>query len=268
MKQIIVYIASAWFVLLVSCEKVIDVNVRDADRKYVIEGVVTDEEEGQYVKITTTKKLSDNNDFPGVRNAVVRISDDNGNTVLFEEGDPGVYKPAYPFAGASGTKYTLTVDIDDEQFAAVSTMPRKVKMDTIYITEEFLFGQVRKAANIAYKDPPGERNYYRFIQFIEGVRYNRVFISNDEYTNGNAVTDKLRTPADDDDHQMASGNTVTVHALCIDQANNDYWTSFLTSGATGGSGTASPANPTTNIQGGALGYFSAHTVQVLEVVVP
>jgi hypothetical protein len=31
---------------------------------------------------------------------------------------------------------------------------------------------------------------------------------------------------------------------------------------------ASPANPLSNIQGGALGYFSAHTVQRRTVIIP
>ncbi len=255
-------------VCLVSCEKVIDVNVRDADRRYVIEGVVTDKPERHYVKITTTQNLSDNNNFPGVRDAAVSVTDESGTSFVFVEEEDGVYKSVHSFAGVSGSIYTLTVDINGERFTAVSTMPHKVEMDTMYITEEFLFGQVRKAANIAYRDPQGERNYYRFIQFIEGMRYNRVFVTNDEYTDGNAVTDKLRTPSDDEDHQIEAGDTVTVHALCMDKANNDYWVSFLSSGATGGGGTASPANPTTNIQGGALGYFSAHTLQVLEAVAP
>ncbi|MBX3241332.1 MAG: DUF4249 domain-containing protein [Chitinophagaceae bacterium] len=253
--------------LLVSCEKVIDVDVKDAEKKYVIEAVVTDQADGHYVKISRTKNISENNSFAGISHALVTVSDGEGSSVLFEEETDGVYKPA-AFAGISGKTYTLTVNIEGEVFTAVSSMPAKVLMDSIYITEDFLFGEMRKAANIVYQDPPGVRNYYRYIQSVNGVKYNRIFLSNDEFTDGNRNTNKLRTPSEDETLQIASGDTITIQALCIDKANNDYWFSFLTAGATGGSSTASPANPVTNIQGGALGYFSAHTVQVLEVVAP
>lgn len=267
MKQYLRVSLVVFTFFFLSCEKVIDISVRDADQKYVIEGVITNSSEHHFVKITTTKNLSDNNDFPPVRNATVSVSNQSGDVFVFEEGEDGLYKPS-SLTGVSGQTYTLTVQIGNERFTAESTMPAKVKMDTLYITEDFLFGQVRKSANLVYKDPGGERNYYRFIQFIDDVKYNRVFVTNDEYTNGNTVTEKLRTPSDDEDHVIASGDTVTIHALCIDKANNDYWYSYLSAGATGGSGTASPANPTTNIRGGALGYFSAHTVQILEAVAP
>ncbi len=267
MKNYIGNISLVFMMGLMSCEKVIDVSIKDAGQKYVIEAVVSDQAEGNFVKITTTQNLSDNNTFPGVGNADVKIADNDGNTFILNEKEAGIYKHN-SFSGAIGKTYTLTVDIGGEIFKAVSTMPSKVKMDTLFITEEFLFGDVRKSANLVYRDPSGERNYYRFIQFINGRRFNQIFISNDEYTNGNRVTEKLRSPSDNEDDKIASGDTITVHALCIDKANNDYWTSYLTAGATGGSSTASPANPKTNIQGGALGYFSAHTVQVLETVVP
>jgi len=250
-----------------SCEKVIDIDVKDTDKKYVIEGVVTDQPDGHFVKITRSKNLSENNNFAGITDATVTVSDEDGNTTVFEEEGEGIYKPEN-FNGVIGKRYTLTVDIEGEKFTAVSTMPQKVLMDTLFITEEFLFGQIRKSANITYTDPAGEGNRYRFVQFIEGVKYEEVFIATDEYSDGNEITEKLRTPSDDDEHQITSGDTVTIHALCIDRPVFDFWYTYLTSGATGGSGTASPANPTTNIQGGALGYFSAHTVQVLEAVAP
>jgi len=48
--------------------------------------------------------------------------------------------------------------------------------------------------------------------------------------------------------------------ICNDAAVYKYWYS-LNDGATGTGQSASPANPVTNISGGALGYFSAQTVR-------
>ena len=54
---------------------------------------------------------------------------------------------------------------------------------------------------------------------------------------------------------------------CIDRPIYKYWYS-LDRSATGGSGQATPSNPVTNLQGGALGYFSAHTLQSRTMIVP
>jgi hypothetical protein len=48
---------------------------------------------------------------------------------------------------------------------------------------------------------------------------------------------------------------------CIDKNVYNYFFSLLqVTGNNGGFQSASPDNPITNISGGALGYFSAHTV--------
>ena len=52
---------------------------------------------------------------------------------------------------------------------------------------------------------------------------------------------------------------------CIDNAVYKYWFS-LNQSATGTSQSASPANAVSNISGGALGYFSVHTVESKTVV--
>ena len=46
----------------------------------------------------------------------------------------------------------------------------------------------------------------------------------------------------------------------IDKANYTYWYSMRTGGGQGSGNAAAPSNPISNIEGGALGYFSAHTV--------
>jgi hypothetical protein len=55
--------------------------------------------------------------------------------------------------------------------------------------------------------------------------------------------------------------------MCIENAVFKYWFS-LNQSATGNSQSASPANAVSNISGGALGYFSAHTVETREIVAP
>src|SRR4051812_39625070 len=48
------------------CEKVIEVNLNDAEKKYVIEAVLTDQANSCKVLLTQTKNFSDDNTFDGV----------------------------------------------------------------------------------------------------------------------------------------------------------------------------------------------------------
>lgn len=262
-----------WQLLLViavaftSCEKVIDIDLNDVEKKYVIEGVLTDADGSAVVQISQTKNFSDDNQFVGITGATVTIADGEGNTTILNETATGIYGSG-SLTGESGKTYTLTVDLDGTTFKAAATMPAKVNLDSLYVIEEYFFGEVRKTANVQYQDPAGLGQSYRFVQYVNGKKENRIYIRNDDYTDGNESTVKLFSPGDDEDDELKPGDLIRVDMLCIDEPVYKYWYSFLTGGAEGGSNNASPANPVSNISGGALGYFSAHTVQTKTVKVP
>jgi len=254
--------------LLSSCQKVIDVDIENVPKKFVIEAIVTDQSDSSRVMISTTKDFSENNDFPGVSGAAVTVTDDAGIITQFLEDSAGYYS-AKGFQGVIGKSYVLRVVINGEIFTAASTMPSRVPMDTLYITDELLFGETRKLSNSTYQDPPGKGNCYRYIQFINGEKGKTIFVNNDDYTDAKYVEAKLWYLSEDehDDDEIESGDTVRLDFLCIDPAVYKYWFS-LNQSATGNSQSASPANAVTNISGGALGYFSAQNVQSRSIVVP
>lgn len=254
---------------LYSCQKVIDVDVKNAEKKYVVEAIVTDEPGASKVLLSTTLNMSEPSDFPGISGAVVTITDDGGNSTLFTETTAGAYA-APSFTGIIGKTYSLEIQLNGETFTAKSTMPQKINLDTLFISDEILFGETRKLANISYKDPAGKGQYYRYVQYVNGKKIKPIFTNSDDYTDGKQVEIKLWYLVDEDENpeeEIKSGDTVRVDLLCIDTAAHKYWFSLFQS-ATGTSQSASPANPVTNISGGALGYFSAHTTQSRTVVVP
>jgi len=255
--------------LLSSCEKVIDVNLNSAEKKYVIEAVLTDQPDNSYVLISQTKDFDQDNNFPRISGATVTITEVGGaTTTLPESATPGRYQAA-GLAGVSGKSYTLKVTISGQQYTAVSTMPAKVPLDTIYATDELLFDDYNKTINVEHTDPPGLGNSYRYIQYRNGTKEKEIYILNDEYTNGRYINSKLFNFDDDDedDDGIKSGDNIRVDMLCIDPVVYKYWFSLIRS-STGSSGQATPANPVSNMQGGALGYFSAHTLQTKTMVVP
>lgn len=250
-----------------SCEKVIDLNLNSAEKRFVVEGTITDQT-GTRVSVSQTKDFDENNAMTMISGAVVEISENGGAPIVLPETSPGIYQlPA--MNATTGRSYALSVKVDGQTFTAVSTMPQKVNLDTIYVTDEYLFGESRKIVNTEYKDPEGRGQYYRFVQYLNNVKEEQIFFQNDEYTDGNNVNNKLfYFPDDDDDDKkkIKSGDHVRIDMFCIDANVYKYWFS-LDRSATGGSGQATPSNPVTNMKGGALGYFSAQTTQTKTMIV-
>ncbi|HRP55767.1 DUF4249 domain-containing protein [Agriterribacter sp.] len=252
--------------IFTACEKVIDVSLKESEKQYVIEGVLTDREGGCVVNVSKTKNFGDDNAFEGLGGAVVSITDNEGNTIILSEAATGVYRSG-TLTAATGKTYTLQVSINGQAFSASCVMPVKIHMDSLYVKEEGFFGETMKLANVQYTDPRGKGNNYRFIQYVNGGKEKSIFIRDDDYSDGNTSTITLFTAPGDDEDKIKSGDKVTVDMQCIAPAIYKYWYS-LDQGASGGSNSASPANPVTNIEGGALGYFSVHTVESKTVVVP
>lgn len=260
--------AVALMLALGSCEKVIDINLAGADKKYVIEAVVTDLPGTARVTITQTKDFNADNQYDGIGGATVTVREIGGPTTGFSEISAGVYE-ATSLVAQNGKTYELSVTFNGQSYSAICTMPQKVNLDTLYVSDELLFTDFRKIMNVEYRDPPGRGNSYRFIQYVNGLKEDQLMIENDDYTDGRNIDSKLYFFADDDEeeYKIDSGDTVRVDMLCIDPAIYKYWFS-LDRSAGGTSGQATPSNPVTNMKGGALGYFSTHTVQSKTVIVP
>lgn len=244
--------------LLTSCQKVIELELNPSEVKYVIEGIVTNEPAFCKVYISKSRLFYEDNQFETVSGAQVRVSD-NGQDFLLIETSPGVYE-TNAINGTLGHQYGLNVQIGNEQFTATCTMPPPVPIDTLYISPG-PFGEF-KFATIGYTDPPTIGNHYRFVQYLNGVKDPALFREDDEFNNGRKVFRRLDTGVDkkDDPRAIQTGDTVTIEMQSIDEKVYQYWYSLRTGGGQGSGNVAAPSNPISNIQGGALGYFSAHAV--------
>jgi hypothetical protein len=261
----------AFVVTFGSCEKVIDVKLNNVAKKYVIEGVVADQPGSWKVKISQTKDFNENNEFPGVSGATVTVSD-NDVPVKLEETVEGVYSAPDKVA-VSGHLYKLEVRIDDQVFQASSRLPKKIGLDSLYVNQEKIFGKGRLIPYVEYVDPAETGDSYRFILYRNDEPEKDIFVVNDDYSNDRRNSWQLLTFDDDDDDddeededKIKPGDRIAVDMFCLDNAVYRYWYSM--SAATGGGNGSTPANPVTNISGGALGYFSAQTEERREVVAP
>src|SRR5689334_13976131 len=117
---------------LYSCQKVIDLKLHDADIKYVVEGIITNEPGVCKVTLTQSKPFYENNVFPGVSGATVTVKDNDVEYSL-PETQTGIYETNL-INGTPGHVYQLSVTINNYVFTASSTMPSPVLLDTLYIS--------------------------------------------------------------------------------------------------------------------------------------
>jgi len=248
-------------IVLTSCQKVIDIDLKSNDPEIMIEGIVTDDPTiPQTVKITKSVNFSADNVFPTVSGANVVMSDNVGNNVTLTEISPGVYQTTI-LAGVQGRTYFLSVQVDGKTYTSLSTMPLKVNLDTVKVESGFgLSGSNIVTPN--FTDPVGKGNYYRFKLWNNQKVSTGIFLADDQISDGGEINSSLF----DQSLEFKTGDTAIVTMMCIDKPVHLYFYSLNQSGS-GPDASATPANPVTNIEGATLGYFSAQTTQTKKTVV-
>lgn len=256
----IVYIAAIIIgsTLFTSCTKVIDANLDESPSLLIIEGGVPDSTK-PWVRITRMVDVERDNDFPGVTGAVVSITDNAGNSTQLLQSAQGTYFGS-DIIGVPGRTYTLKVELDGKVYTSASTMPQKVFIDSLY-ESTFSFGPESLFPAFIYTDPMGAGGNYRAVLWHNDTLRTDIFIEDDKYIDGNTREALLFSQ----DYKLLKGDSFVVELQCIDKAVYDYFT--VLQEVDGSSGLASPANPASNITGGALGYFSAYTAHKVEKVV-
>lgn len=250
-------------IFICGCKKVLEVSLKDSEPQIVITGEVNNLPGPYRVSISRSVNFAENNDFPPISGALVTIKNKRITDTLSED-EPGKYFTKR-IKGKPGESYTLRVELEGKAYTATSVMPLPVELDSI----SFLLGRKNTIYPVAnFQDPPGVHNYYQFIEYIDGAtlkngRGNSVF--DDRLSDGRYITSVIYN----DSSVIKTGATLTVQMNCIDEKVYTYMSELLqiTTGGGGGFGSPAPANPDSNISGGALGYFSANSVSSKTVTI-
>ncbi|MCH2046628.1 MAG: DUF4249 domain-containing protein [Saprospiraceae bacterium] len=259
------------FGLTMSCEKVIDLDLNEASPKPVFESYI-EEDSVCYVSATWTSSYYDNSTSEFIPNATITISDGLGNSEnLVYQGD-GVYT-GNTIRGTVGRTYSLQIDVDGNNYTASSTMPPLVGIDsfTVQSVSDF-FGGVGPGGGkptfwvyANYTDPANEENFYAvrttYWDSVE-ARYTTDYSIDDDN-----ISDGISTRAFTTFNRFEVGDTLVCELPSIDYPTWLYFKTLEDALSGAGVASAAPANPTTNIQGGALGYFGAWAKSRKEYIV-
>lgn len=241
---------------LLSCKKVIELDLKDGAQQVVIEGEITNMPPPYSVKLSRTGSLSNLTGIESIDDAQVFISDLSGLTDTLTRTMNGIYM-TNKIVGTPGQTYALTVRLHDTVYMAQSTMPMRVPLDSILIEKSNGFGGSEfKQITPKYTDPIGVANYYQFRLY-----------STDSLTLSNVLFEDALNDGKENTRpffaKLPKGKIAKVEMRCYNRDAYTYQFGLSQIEQNGRNQSASPANPTNNIKGfKALGYFSANTYEV------
>lgn len=259
MKNILKLVAAS--ILLSSCNKVVNIDLNEADKKVVIEATLYDGAQPFLVNITKSTDYYGREQQATVNNAEVSISTNDGSYLTVPQVENGIY--ALPtFTAIPGHSYILKVKVDGKEYTAQSTMPYNVPIDSLtYQYKDDDLGDAGYELSYAYTDPVDQENNYLMFLTVNDTLLNNPFdllLFNDKDAFSNAEGNNFYK-------RFKKGDKISVELRGMD--NNVYlYFKTLREILTNQNGPA-PANPVTNIQGGALGYFGAFNRSTKEVTI-
>lgn len=267
MAKTYTYLLGILFILFsfYSCEKVIPIDLADSKEAIVIEAQVTNTSLPLTVKISKTAPYFGSEPNKPVTGAKVTIKSEKGKLKSFTEVSPGLYTydktTAFP-----NFLYILTVEYEGVTYTARSFMHESVSISDLSLSYFDGLGILESGyrINTFIRDPADVENYYRIKYFVNGkasTSQGGISLYSDLLFNGKGIGLGQRSLV------FKKTDTVTVELQSIDKAAFDYFSTLESITGLDIMQNVSPANPISNFDNGALGYFSAYTLDRKTIVI-
>lgn len=245
--------------MLIGCEKEIYIDYNTIEPLYVIEALL--DNNSSEVMLTTTRDMSDSVKSNYITTAIVMVKDDVGNTHAYAPSESGVYQPIAPFAVEEGVTYTLDVTVEESNYTADCYIHTTPSLASVTFSEEsFMPGLDMVFCSLSIADAPNCDNYYRYRIRVNSQDDNWS-ITNDSGQDGNNIVTMPMPLFKEDEEEttevslnpIEEGDTIIIDIQSIDRGVYDYFFSLSLS-------SSNSSNPTSNIDGGCLGYFAAYSL--------
>ncbi len=274
------------FLLLTSCEDVVQIDVTPGETQLVVDAFLNNLKSKQKVQLTLTAPYFDNKPAPTVSGAKVFVENLTSKERFdFTETSPGeyVFEPdAAKVFIALENEYMLNVEYSGERFYAHSFANRTTKSDSVVTTfEEERIGRKKGFyAEMFGRDIKGKTDFY----WIKTFR-NDVFLGKPEYlniardavpngssngTDGLTFIPPIRRRVTDFDNPFQEGDKIRIEIHSLTKETHDYLSQVQTQILNGGLFAVQPNNVATNIKNvsekgkKAVGWFSVSLVEFLE----
>ncbi|MFT3704475.1 MAG: DUF4249 domain-containing protein [Agriterribacter sp.] len=276
---------------LSSCEKDIDIDLKNADAKLVVEATIETDQPPIVILSNSLDYYSSVSaeilEGSFVHNAEVYITrndtihqlreytiDSNGVKLSFYSLD--ISDPL--LLGIPNTQYALKIVTGGKEYNATTTIPSVTKkIDSLFSKPVYESPDSTKVqVLVTATDPPGLGDYIRYYTKTNSdvffPPYNSVY--EDAIIDGTTYTLPIQKGVNknmdwvEDDLFFHKGDTVTVKTCNIDKATFDFCRTYEFALQSTGNPFSNPTKVTGNISNGALGYFGGYAPQFNTVIVP
>ena len=273
-KTICLLVAAA--TVFTSCEKEINLDLKNTSPKLVVEGnvlwgidtVIYQQE----LKLSLSANYTGNTNPIPVTNAIVMVNDGT-NTYTYNHIENGVYRSS--FIAATNKTYKLIISYEGDEYNAYETLKDEgASIDSLTVNyfSSALGSPEGNFITVNTSDPLDERNFYLWQLYINnqlminpspGNIYRA--IQKDDFFNGQPLINYLPF----DNFPVVNGVTARLHQLNIsEQMYNYYYSIFNLTASSPVSGDVPPGKIRGNILNlnksdkNALGYFGACSVSI------
>jgi hypothetical protein len=254
--SILIAIAS----LFASCKKEFDLNLNGQNKNLlVVEGMITDQNEPQFIKLSRTVSYLNQVKPQAVDNANVSVTVD-GTAIPFIQKEPGKYYAPDGFVGQIGKTYNLSIAVDGNTYTASSKMNPAQEMEAAS-TRTHEFNADYFEIRLTFTDNPDKGDFILFKYARNGQMVDTLkkwSLYTDKLTNGQHFDNILVIG----DVEGSVGDQITVYSYSI----SEEYKNFVDAAR---SATMEPmpffpppgAAITGNISNGAVGFFQASAVR-------
>lgn len=246
-----------------SCEKVIDIDLKDSSPKIVIEGLITDDPsvDSFTVKVSRSNNFNSEGKNLPIDDALVIMEDVSmGIKDTLTLTQAGTYKSS-KIRGSIGHLYQLEVRIAGVSYTASSKMPDLVPLDSLYEQKIPAFADAFRQIIPVFTDPVGVQNFYTFSLKVNDSSQTEFQPWDDRLSDGKTNSRPLIIG----DAELFDGqDTVFVTMNCTDKGIFDFFNTLENASGNG----QTPANPTSMFTNGAIGYFGAVTTRTRSLIIP
>ncbi len=268
-----------------ACEKVVQLDVPEADPIVVVESQISNETEKWLVNLTLTQPYFDQSGIVFVDDAIVTIEDNNNSIDTLVYDADGNYLSKVEKACVIGDVYTLKIEHGSKTYTSTE---KCFYQDTIDLVESYYLPERNGFIPVGY---------YVFEKANEYEPDGDFYLWN-IYQNGNILTDSIGYLIDSDEFRetgffnisidpddplkdidrgvfprpfpwnFEKGDSVTVEQMRISEDYYNFISEFSTQQQRSGTPfDPPPFNPTSNISGGAYGFFRVVNVSSKSVIV-
>lgn len=252
-----IFLAVAVVLLFTACEEVIDIDLNSSEPVISAEGLI-EKDSVAWLKLSYSSDYFDAEESEKIENAIVTISDSEGNTESLEHYGNGFYT-GNNVLGQADTKYTLDFSFDDQFKSASSALNNPMEIYAVEFDEN--------------ENPrPGEEDSYEVTlklsnnQDINEFSLAKFWVNNIENKdNYYLINDEYFAKGDTIEYNpflltFDKGDNVKIIVYSIDEDTYKYYNQLndLLGGKMGASST--PYNPQSNFGDEVMGYFAAWSV--------